>query len=219
MAKKKGLSRQFAKDVKSEKKLEPSEYKIVPQKIPRIELDDPTEELRKHKELFEVQEKKPVKVPKPSKSVKPEVPNKDKIKLIANKLNFIKKSKAEREKMEEKEAAEKKSKPKPVVKPKVKPAVKPVVKPDINKAELSSRFKPVSLTPSKPPVKKKVKKTPDAGFQKEELKELPPEKGFFKKVFSGLNHKKQKSKPAPKKKPEPRKKEMQSMLGEDSTDQ
>jgi len=155
MPKKKGLSKQFTKDVKGEGSLVPSEYHIIPQKIPKIELDDPTEEIRRHKAFLKAEEEK-ANPPKPIKVIKPSFPNRDKVKMVANKLNFLKKVKEEREK-----AAEVKE---------VEPTPKPTPKPVQN---LIPKPTPKPIQPTPKPTPKPVQKK--AGEPKKE--------GFFSKVF------------------------------------
>ncbi len=89
-SKKKGLSRQFTREVKSSDDLKPSDFLVIPRIIPRVELDDPLDKLHTTKPVKK-EEKKPL-----IKPVKVEMPDKDKIKLIANKLNFLKKKKVEK---------------------------------------------------------------------------------------------------------------------------
>jgi len=198
MGKKKGLSRQFTREIRLEEELTPSKYDIVPQKIPRIDLDDPTEEIKRHKEFLNTREEKVVKFPKPSQPVKLvehvklETPNKDKIKLIADKLNFLKKNKEEREEKEKTNLIEKKE---------------PSVKKEADEGNFSSKFKPVSLAPPKKPAEKKIKKTDNV--PEKEDKEAN-KRGFLKKIFSKT--KEQETKNVSEEKPETKKQEIQSKL-------
>ncbi len=87
-SKKKGLSRQFTREVKSSDDLKPSDFEVIPRIMPRVEVDDPLDKIRTTKLA---KEGKPI-----IKPVKVEIPDKDKIKLVADKLNFLKEKKQEK---------------------------------------------------------------------------------------------------------------------------
>lgn len=211
MNKKKGLSRQFTRDLKIASELAPSEYEIVPQKLPGMDLDDPTEIVKRHKEFLKMQEKKVVKFPKPSQPVKIaepvnlETPNKEKINLIVNKLNFLKRNREEREKKEKTTSVEKKESE---------------VKNETEEGRFSGKFKPVSLSTES------VKEKPETAENfSEKCKETTANKGFLKKFFfkpkkqeqesgpaKNSEPQKQKPEPIPEEKPGSKKQEIQSKL-------